>query len=52
LVQAALSDGVAFDPFAFDQDGLAASEVDVSRGEMVEALVVSPMIVMSTKTVI
>ena len=46
MVQAALSDCVSFDPFAFEQDGLAASEVDVGRGEIVEALVVSAMIVM------
>jgi len=36
VVQAAPSDGVSFDPFAFEQDSLAASEVDVSRGEIVE----------------
>ena len=46
VVQAALSDGLSFDPFAFEQDGLAAPEVDVGRGEIVEALVVSPVIVM------
>jgi hypothetical protein len=46
VVQAALFDCVSFDPFTFEQDGLAASEVDVGRGEIVEALVVSAMIVM------
>ena len=46
VVQAAQSDGLSFDPFAFDEDGFAAAEVDVSRGEIVEALVVSAMIVM------
>ena len=45
VVQAALSDGVSFDPFAFEQDGLAASEVDVGWGKIVEALVVSAMVV-------
>ncbi len=35
-----------FDPFTFEQDCLAAPEVDVGRSEIVEALVVSPMIVM------
>lgn len=45
MVQATLFDGVAFDPFAFEQDGLAAPEVDVGRGEIVEALVVSAMVV-------
>ena len=46
MVQAALSDGFSFDPFTFEQDCLAAPEVDVGRGEIVEALVVSAMIVM------
>ena len=46
VVQAALLDGVSFDPFTFEQDGVAASEVDVGRGKIVEALVVSAMIVM------
>ena len=46
VVQAAQSDGLSFDPFAFDEDGFAAAEVDVGRGEIIEALVVSPMIVM------
>ena len=45
VVQAALSDGFSFNPFAFEQDGLAASEVDVGRCEIVEALVVSAMVV-------
>lgn len=45
MVQAALFDGVSFDPFAFDEDGLAACEVDVGWGEIVEALVVSAMVV-------
>ncbi len=40
MVQAALSDAFSFDPFTFEQDGLAASEVDVGRGEIVEAFVV------------
>lgn len=46
VVQASLSDCVSFDPLTFEQDGLAASEVHVGRGEIVEALVVSSMIVM------
>ncbi len=45
MVQAALSDCVSFDPFAFDEDGLAAPEVDVGGREIVEALVVSAMVV-------
>ncbi len=46
MVQAALFDGVLFDPFTFERDDLAASEVDVGGREIVEALVVSAMIVM------
>jgi hypothetical protein len=45
VVQAVLSDCVSFYPFAFEQDGLAAPETDLCRGEIVEALVVSAMIV-------
>ena len=32
VLQAALCDGLAFDPFSLQQDCLAASEVDVGRG--------------------
>ena len=32
MLQASGSDGVAFDPFSFQQDGLTTSEVDVGRG--------------------
>jgi hypothetical protein len=46
VVQASLSDCVSFDPFAFEQDGLATSEIDVGGSEIVEALMVSPMVVM------
>ena len=31
MLQSSLFDGVAFDPFAFQQDGLASVEVDVGR---------------------
>ena len=33
------------DPFAFEEDGLSASEVDVGRGKIVEALVIAGMVV-------
>ncbi len=46
MVQAAFFDGISFDPFAFEQDGLAASEVNVGGREVVEPLVVSSVIVM------
>jgi hypothetical protein len=31
VLQAAISDCVSFDAFSFQQDGLGASEVDISR---------------------
>src|ERR1700730_13829411 len=39
--QPTVLDGLAFDPFSFQQDGLTAPEVDVGRGEIVDALVIS-----------
>ena len=46
VLQATIGDGLAFDPFAFEEDGLSASEVDVSRSEIAEALVIAGMVVM------
>ena len=40
-------DGFSFDPFSFQQDGLAAPEVDVGRRQIVDALVVAQVIVVS-----
>ena len=45
MLQAPQFDGPSLDPFSLQQDGLAAPEVDVGWGEIVEALVVAPMIV-------
>ena len=45
MLQAPLVDGVAFDPFSFLQNGLATSEVDVGGCQVLQALVVSAMIV-------
>lgn len=45
MKQAALFDGFAFDPFPFQRDDVAAPEVDVGRGEIVEALVVAAVVV-------
>src|SRR5262245_53043732 len=45
MLQASIGDGLAFDPFAFEQNGLAAFEVDVGWGEIAEALVVAAMVV-------
>jgi hypothetical protein len=45
VLQAAISDCVSFDPFSFQQDGLGASKVDVSRDEIAQALVIAAMVV-------
>ena len=45
VLQAAVSNGLSLDPFSFGHDGWAASEVDVGRGEIVDALVVSAVVV-------
>jgi hypothetical protein len=34
VLQAAIGNGLSFDPFSFCQDDGAASEVDVGRGEV------------------
>jgi hypothetical protein len=36
-----IGDGLAFDPFSLQQDYLSASEVDVGRGAIIDALVVA-----------
>ena len=45
MLQAPLFDGLSLDPFSLQQDGLAAPEVDVGGGKIVEALVVASMVV-------
>ena len=45
MLPATVCDCLAFDPFAFEEDGLSAPEVDVSRGKIVEALVIAGMVV-------
>ena len=45
MLQAAMGDGHAFDPLTLGEDGLGPAEVDVCRGEIVEALVIALMIV-------
>src|SRR5947208_13765454 len=45
VLQAAVSNGLSLDPFSFGHDGWAASEVDVGRGEIVDALVVAAVVV-------
>jgi hypothetical protein len=46
MLRATVCDCPALDPFAFEEDGLSAPEVDVSRGKIVEALVIAGMVVM------
>jgi hypothetical protein len=45
MLQAPLFDGLSLDPFSLQQNGLPAPEVDVGGGEVVEALVLAPVIV-------
>jgi hypothetical protein len=49
MLQAAFGDGLAFDPFSLQQDCLAASEVDVGRGKIVDALVVAAVVIVGHK---
>ena len=45
MLQAPLFDGLSLDPFSLQQNGLAASEVDVGGREIVEALVIARVVV-------
>ena len=49
MLQAPVLDGPSFDPFPFQQDGLAPPEVDIGGGEVHEALVVAVVIVVLDK---
>ena len=49
MKQAPRFDGLLFDPFSLFQDGLAASEVDIGRGEVLQALVIASMVVLIDK---
>lgn len=49
MAQAAVGEGLPFDPLPFAQDRLAATEVDVGWGEVAQALVGASMIVVSDK---
>ena len=42
MLQTPVLDGLSFDPFPFQQDGLAAPEVDIGGREVIQALVVAP----------
>src|ERR1700730_7188358 len=43
--QPTVFDGLAFYSFSFQQVGLTAPEVDVGRGEIVDALLIAPVVV-------
>ena len=45
MLQSAVCDSLSFDPFSLCQDGGPASEVDVGRGEIVDAFVVAAVVV-------
>jgi hypothetical protein len=45
MLQTTICDGLAFDPFAFKEDGLGPPEVNVSWSEIAEALAIAGMVV-------
>ena len=45
-MQAALFEGLSFDPFPLVENGFVASEVDVRRCDVVQALMITLVIVM------
>ena len=51
MLQASVFDCFAFDPFSFEQNGLAAPEVDIGGREVFQALVVSLVIVVADELI-
>ena len=49
MKQAPSFDGLPFDPFPLFQDGLASPKINVSRRQVLQALVVAPVVVMIDK---
>ena len=47
MMKATVCDCLALDPFAFEEEGLSPSEVDVGRLEIAQALVTAGIVVMS-----
>jgi len=45
VVQASALDGLSFDPFSFQQDGVASAEVDVGGRQIADGLVVTLVVV-------
>ena len=50
ILQAPVGNGLSFDPFAFGQNRWPAPKVDVGRGKVVDALVVSTVIVVADES--
>ncbi len=50
MQQAAFGDCLSFDPFPFDQNGLAPPDVDVGGRQVADALVISQVIVVSDES--
>jgi hypothetical protein len=46
VLQSTVGNGLSFDPLSFGQDRRAAPAIDVCRGEIVDALVVSAVVVL------
>ena len=44
--QAAVLDGSALDALTLQQDGLPPTEIDISRGQVVQAFVIAPVIIL------
>ena len=51
MQQASVCDGLSFDSFPFHEECLAAAEVDVGRGQVADALVVTQVIVVGDEGV-
>jgi len=45
VLQAAVGDGLSFDPFSFCQNDVAAAEIGIGRSQIANALVVTAVIV-------
>ena len=51
MKQAPCLDGLQFDPFSLFQNGLAAPEVDIGRCEVLQALVITPVVVVVDESI-
>lgn len=50
MLQAALSNGVAFGPFSYFDDFLAAPEEDIGGGKVFQALVVAAVAIVAAES--